>query len=127
MAGALNGLENSSPPSRLKRAMKRGALAELVRLGGERGIVDHADQRILHAGAWNASRIPIVLPRPPPPGLSATSAKISAMRGASSVALARAHGVVQDGQRRRGTARAAPSRPRRSRAPVRARRAGRSR
>ena len=49
-AGALNGLENSSPPSRLKRAVKPAPSPRRMRFGGERGIVDHANQRVSHAG-----------------------------------------------------------------------------
>ena len=49
-AGALNGLENSSPPSRLKCAVKLAPSPRRMRLGGQRRIVDHAHQRVPHAG-----------------------------------------------------------------------------
>ena len=54
------------------------AHAQQMRLRRQLRVVEHAQHAPCTPASWKASRIQTVLPRPPPPGLSATSANSSA-------------------------------------------------
>ena len=100
VAGALNGLENSSPPPRLNRATKLAPSPSACASAASAGSWITPTSASVTPAVRNACRIHIVLPRPPPPGLSATSANISAGLARSGRTNREPHRVIQDGQGR---------------------------